>query len=192
MKEIYVGNLPWSLSEKDLKNAFLIFGKVEKVSIISDSKSNRSKGFGFVKMHNANEAKKAIKAMNGSEMGGRNLRVNEARPLEDSQSSKSNKISQVLGTNRKKLNTVENTKKRKKKNPYLPKWKQEEKLREYSEKMERLYCNAEENGDKLKSAKFKELMIKSGKELLALQQTTSKELLALQQTTYFFYRPSAF
>ena len=81
--EIYVGNLPWSTSDQDLADAFGAYGNVEKASIISDRDSGRSKGFGFVTMNDADEGNKAIEAMNGSEMGGRNLKVNEARPRED-------------------------------------------------------------------------------------------------------------
>lgn len=81
--EIYVGNLPWSTSDQDLADAFGAHGNVEKASIISDRQSGRSKGFGFVTMNDDDEGNKAIEAMNGSEMGGRNLKVNEARPRED-------------------------------------------------------------------------------------------------------------
>ena len=88
--EIYVGNLPWSTSDQDLSDAFGAFGKVEKASIISDRNSGRSKGFGFVTMEDADEAKKAIESMNGSEMAGRNLKVNEARPREDRPPRQSN------------------------------------------------------------------------------------------------------
>ena len=81
--EIYVGNLPWSTSDQDLTDAFGAFGKVEKASIISDRNSGRSKGIGFVTMEDADEANKAIESLNGTEMAGRNLKVNEARPRED-------------------------------------------------------------------------------------------------------------
>lgn len=81
--EIYVGNLPWSVTDQELADAFGAYGNVEKASIISDRHSGRSKGFGFVTMNDADEANKAIEAMNGSEMGGRGLKVNEARPRED-------------------------------------------------------------------------------------------------------------
>ena len=81
--EIYVGNLSWSTSDQELTDAFTAYGNVEKASIISDRDSGRSKGFGFVTMNDADEANKAIEAMNGTEMGGRNLKVNEARPRED-------------------------------------------------------------------------------------------------------------
>tara|TARA_B100001057_G_scaffold77240_3_gene72083 strand:- start:7779 stop:8240 length:462 start_codon:yes stop_codon:yes gene_type:complete len=88
--EIYVGNLPWSVSDQELADAFGAYGNVEKASIISDRDSGRSKGFGFVTMNDADEANKAIEAMNGSEMGGRNLKVNEARPREERPPRKDN------------------------------------------------------------------------------------------------------
>ena len=88
--EIYVGNLPWSTSDQELSDAFGAYGKVEKASIISDRNSGRSKGFGFVTMEDADEANKAIEAMNGSDMGGRSLKVNEARPREDRPPRQSN------------------------------------------------------------------------------------------------------
>ena len=72
--EIYVGNLPWSVSDQELADAFGAYGNVEKASIISDRDSGRSKGFGFVTMNDADEGNKAIEAMNGSEMGGRNIK----------------------------------------------------------------------------------------------------------------------
>ena len=74
----------------NLADAFGAFGKVEKASIISDRNSGRSKGFGFVTMEDADEANKAIESMNGSEMAGRNLKVNEARPREDRPPRQSN------------------------------------------------------------------------------------------------------
>ncbi len=88
--EIYVGNLPWSVSDQELADAFGAYGNVEKASIISDRDSGRSKGFGFVTMNDADEANKAIEAMNGSDMGGRNLKVNEARPREERPPRKDN------------------------------------------------------------------------------------------------------
>ena len=88
--EIYVGNLPWSTSDQDLADAFGAFGKVEKAAIISDRASGRSKGFGFVTMEDNEEGNKAIEGMNGTEMGGRNLKVNEARPREDRPPRQSN------------------------------------------------------------------------------------------------------
>ena len=77
---IYVGNLPYSVSEDDLKNVFGEFGEVTSVSIITDKYSGRSKGFGFVEMSNDSEASEAINSLNESDLKGRNMRVNEAKP----------------------------------------------------------------------------------------------------------------
>ncbi len=77
---IYVGNLPYSVSEDDLKNVFGEFGEVASVSIITDKYSGRSKGFGFVEMSNDSEASEAISSLNESDLKGRNMRVNEAKP----------------------------------------------------------------------------------------------------------------
>jgi len=81
--KLYVGNLAFALSENDLKNAFEEFGQVESVQIIIDRDTGRSKGFGFIEMSNNEEAKAAISAMDGKDLEGRPLRVNEARPKED-------------------------------------------------------------------------------------------------------------
>ena len=81
--EIYVGNLPWSISDQELADAFGAYGNVEKASIISDRDSGRSKGFGFVEMPNQNEGEAAISELNGAMLKGREARVNEARPRED-------------------------------------------------------------------------------------------------------------
>ncbi len=81
--EIYVGNLPWSVNDQDLADAFSEFGKVERASIIVERPSGRSKGFGFVTMNDNEEGNRAIEAMNGKEMEGRPLKVNEARPREE-------------------------------------------------------------------------------------------------------------
>lgn len=80
MTNIYVGNLPYSATEEELRNAFGAFGEVSSAKIIMDRDTGRSKGFGFIEMPSAGEAEAAIRGMDGSEMGGRNLRVNEARP----------------------------------------------------------------------------------------------------------------
>ncbi len=80
---IYVGNLPWSVNDNQLRDLFAAFGDVSSASVIMDKFSGRSKGFGFVEMSNTNEADAAIKALNEKEIEGRNLRVNEARPRED-------------------------------------------------------------------------------------------------------------
>ena len=77
---IYVGNLPYNVTEDELREAFAEFGEVSTVNIITDKFSGQSKGFGFVEMPNNSEADQAIKALNESAMKGRNLRVNQARP----------------------------------------------------------------------------------------------------------------
>ena len=82
-KRLYVGGLPYSATEEELKAAFASSGTVESVSIITDKISGRSKGFGFVEMSTDEEAEAAIQAVNGTELGGRTLTVNEARPLEE-------------------------------------------------------------------------------------------------------------
>ncbi len=73
---IYVGNLSWETSEFDVQNLFDEFGKVNSVKIILDRETSRSKGFGFVEMSDNEEASKAISALNGKEVLGRNLKVN--------------------------------------------------------------------------------------------------------------------
>jgi len=80
---IYVGNLSYSVSENDLREAFSEFGKVESVNIITDKFSGQSKGFGFVEMPDDSEADQAIKAMNGRNLKGRDIKVNQAKPRED-------------------------------------------------------------------------------------------------------------
>ncbi len=77
---IYVGNLSYQTTEDDLTAAFSPHGEVTSVAIIRDKFSNQSKGFGFVEMANADQAKAAIEQLDGSELGGRQIRVNEARP----------------------------------------------------------------------------------------------------------------
>jgi RNA recognition motif-containing protein len=80
---IYVGNLSYSVTEDDLRQAFEAFGQVASVSIIKDKFSNQSKGFGFVEMPTQDEAQAAITGMNGKELKGRAMNVNEARPRTD-------------------------------------------------------------------------------------------------------------
>lgn len=80
---IYVGNLAFSTTEDELRQLFAEFGEVSSVKIISDRDTGRSRGFGFVEMPNQAEAEAAIDAMNDTNVGGRNLRVNEARPRTD-------------------------------------------------------------------------------------------------------------
>jgi RNA recognition motif-containing protein len=84
MKNLYVGNLPHSTKEAELRGVFETHGAVEKVSIVTDRETGRSRGFAFVEMTNAGEADKAIAALNGSELGGRPLKINEAKPKTDS------------------------------------------------------------------------------------------------------------
>ena len=81
-KKLFVGSLPWSVNDEGLKQVFTPFGKVVSATVVSDRRSGRSKGFGFVEMENDSEAKAAIEALNGSELDGRNIVVNEAKPKE--------------------------------------------------------------------------------------------------------------
>jgi cold-inducible RNA-binding protein len=80
---IYVGNLSFQTSDRDLEEAFSSYGTVESVTIIMDRDSGRSKGFGFVEMNDAGEAANAISSLNGQELAERALTVNEAKPRED-------------------------------------------------------------------------------------------------------------
>lgn len=77
---IYVGNLSWNLKDQDLQNLFASHGEVTSAKIVLDKFTNRSKGFGFVEMSNDDEAQSAITALNGTEVDGRNIVVNESRP----------------------------------------------------------------------------------------------------------------
>jgi RNA recognition motif-containing protein len=77
---IYVGNLSYEVTEEDLKEAFEVFGEVETAKVIKDNYSGRSKGFGFVEMSDKAKAESAIEGLNGKELKGRTLNVNEARP----------------------------------------------------------------------------------------------------------------
>lgn len=78
MKRIYVGNLPWSADEATLRELFSACGEVHSAAVITDRETGRSRGFGFIEMDNS-DADKAISELNGQDMGGRPLRVNEAR-----------------------------------------------------------------------------------------------------------------
>jgi cold-inducible RNA-binding protein len=80
LKNIFVGNLDFNTSEEELRQAFEGYGQVDRVSIMTDRETGRSRGFGFVEMTNAEDGEKAIAALNGSQLGGRTLNVNEARP----------------------------------------------------------------------------------------------------------------
>jgi RNA recognition motif-containing protein len=81
--KIYVGNLPFTVDSEKLKELFASFGDIEEAIVISDKFSGRSKGFGFVTFPKDEDAKKAIKEMNDKEVEGRNLKVNEAKPMEE-------------------------------------------------------------------------------------------------------------
>lgn len=80
---IYCGNLAYAVTEEDLRTAFAEFGEVTSVNVITDKFSGQSKGFGFVEMADNSEADAAIKALNDTALGGRNLRVNQAKPREE-------------------------------------------------------------------------------------------------------------
>lgn len=80
MKNIFVGNLSFNTNEDELRTAFEAYGQVDRVSILTDRETGRSRGFGFVEMANNEDGDKAITALNGSQLGGRTINVNEARP----------------------------------------------------------------------------------------------------------------
>ena len=82
-KKLYVGGIPYSTTEDDLKSVFGEIGAVTSATIIIDKMTGRSKGFGFVEMANDADADKAVTEMNGKDFQGRTLTVNEARPLEE-------------------------------------------------------------------------------------------------------------
>jgi len=82
-KKLYVGGLPYSTTNDELKDHFSAAGSVESATIIMDKMSGRSKGFGFVEMSSDEEAQNAVSMFNGKDFGGRNLTVNEARPMEE-------------------------------------------------------------------------------------------------------------
>lgn len=81
MKSIYVGNLPFSATEEELRNLFSPYGTVHAVKLVSDRETGRPRGFGFVEMDDS-AAANAISALNGKDIGGRSLRINEARERE--------------------------------------------------------------------------------------------------------------
>ena len=84
-KSIYVGNLPWSATEEQIRNLFSQYGTVNSVNLISDRETGRARGFGFVEMAAA-DAAGAIEALDGTSLEGRNLKVNEAQPKAPRQS----------------------------------------------------------------------------------------------------------
>src|SRR6202142_4566835 len=83
MKKLFVGNIPHSTSEADLRALFEPHGKVDQVSVVTDRRTGRSRGFAFVEMSVSAEAEKAIAALNGKDLGGRAANINEARPKTD-------------------------------------------------------------------------------------------------------------
>ena len=83
MTNIFVGNLPYTTTEDELHSAFGAYGQVDRVSIVRDRETGQPRGFAFVEMPNASEAEQAINGMNGRDMNGRALNVNEARPREE-------------------------------------------------------------------------------------------------------------
>jgi RNA recognition motif-containing protein len=83
LKRIYVGNLSYQTNDDSLQQAFEAFGEVASVTVLQDRETGRSRGFGFVEMTNDDEAAAAISGLNDTQLDGRNLKVNEARPRED-------------------------------------------------------------------------------------------------------------
>jgi cold-inducible RNA-binding protein len=83
LKNIFVGNLSFSATEDSVRGLFEAYGTVDRVSIVTDRETGRSRGFAFVEMPNDGEGDRAIQALNGSDFGGRRLNVNEARPKEE-------------------------------------------------------------------------------------------------------------
>lgn len=84
MKNIFVGNLDFGASEESIRTLFSSYGNVDRVSIVTDRETGRSRGFAFVEMSDGGEADRAIDALNGYNLGGRALNVNEARPKTNS------------------------------------------------------------------------------------------------------------
>ena len=80
---IFVGNLSFNTSDNDLKSAFTPYGEVESAQVVTDRETMRSRGFGFVEMHDNDAAEQAIRSLSGSDLQGRALNVNEAKPRED-------------------------------------------------------------------------------------------------------------
>ncbi len=79
-KKLFVGSLPWAVNDEALKEAFTAYGSVVSAKVVTDRQTGRSRGFGFVEMESDSEASAAIEALNGSDLNGRNIVVNEAKP----------------------------------------------------------------------------------------------------------------
>jgi RNA recognition motif-containing protein len=90
-KKIYVGGLPFSVTDDQLKKLFESHGTVESAKVVTDRYTDRSRGFGFVEMSSQQEAEQAIQALNGTEIEGRSLKVNESKPREDRSRSGGNR-----------------------------------------------------------------------------------------------------
>ncbi len=88
---LYCGNLNWQTTETDLQSAFEAYGQVSSVTIIKDKYTGQSRGFGFVEMPNDSEAQAAIEALNGKELDGRRIKVEIARPRDDSRNPGGNR-----------------------------------------------------------------------------------------------------
>src|ERR1700684_3703058 len=93
MKNLFVGNMSFQTTEGELSELFKAFGQVTRVHIAMDRETGRARGFAFVEMPNDEEAKKAIAGLDGKDVGGRNLKVNEARPKERTGAPRSNSSS---------------------------------------------------------------------------------------------------
>lgn len=81
--KLYVGNLPFSVTEDELREVFARHGEVQSVAVIMDRDTGRARGFGFVEMGDSNAAQEAMRALDGTDMGGRSLKVNEAQDRRD-------------------------------------------------------------------------------------------------------------
>ena len=82
-KKLFVGGLPWAVTDGEMNDAFAPYGAIISAKVITDKMTGRSKGFGFVEFENDADADKATAALNGSDLGGRSITVNEARPMTD-------------------------------------------------------------------------------------------------------------
>ncbi len=98
-KNLYVGGLPYTVTDKQLEEIFSAHGTVESARVITDKFTGRSRGFGFVEMSSGAEAQKAIKALNGTEVYGRTLTVNEARPQGERFGRQENRFGRRSGGN---------------------------------------------------------------------------------------------
>jgi cold-inducible RNA-binding protein len=83
LKKLFVGSLPWAVDDQKLNDMFAQYGQVSSAVVLKDKMTGRSRGFGFVEMENDSEAMEAMEKLNGSDMEGRKIVVNEARPRED-------------------------------------------------------------------------------------------------------------